>query len=353
MNILFLVFLFLTVVSFTDLVKCPLALRITLLIVSGILLALVAGLRYGDRDYVNYLEMYSDAPTLFSGVDTSVLHGEPGYIFINSFFKTIGVGSVGVFLFMSFSSVSLSLNFFRKNSPYFLIAVLIYFSHVFMLRDMMQIRAGLAASISLYALRYIQDRRFLPFLGVILLAASFHSGVLILILAYLTFPYFRGRDTRIKYVAGLGFILGLLLKASIIEFIITTFFNIPAVAIYLAEPEYFVSLGLFNIVLLKNVLLLILVFYYKEDIKEHVPNFDAMLISLALGIFWLSAFNNFAIFAARLATYFANVEHILLPALFLTKLNKFLLWGIVVCYCLVMYLSKFSIFNEMTYLFWK
>ncbi|WP_449437240.1 EpsG family protein [Pedobacter steynii] len=239
-----------------DLIENTLTIRVIILIFIGLLLATLAGLRYGDRDYLNYLDTYDSVAKLFTDFDATDIHGEPGYLLLNRICKTLGLGSIGVFTIMSFSSVTLSLNFFRKHSPYFLIAVLIYFSHVFMLRDMMQIRAGLAASISLYALKYIDKRKFLPFILILLLGASMHGGVLILIIVYFCYPSYLKYPRSIIYVVALGFVLGLVLNAGLIEALITRFFNIPAVTIYLADPEYFASLGLFNMVLIKNVILL-------------------------------------------------------------------------------------------------
>ncbi|WP_448105308.1 EpsG family protein [Pedobacter panaciterrae] len=322
-----------------------------ILIFIGCILALIAGLRYGDRDYLNYLDIYSSVPNLFQGFKTEDIHGEPGYLLLNSMCKTIGLGSLGVFLIMSCSSVALSLNFFRKHTPFFLVATLIYFSHVFMLRDMMQIRAGLAASISLYALPYIEKRKFLPFFLILIAGASMHAGVLILTIAYFIYPVYRKSSRLIGYLVVSGFILGIILKASLIEMLMTAVFNIPAVTVYLADPEYFTSLGLFNVVLLKNLLLLILLLYYKKEIAMSVAYFDVFLLCLVLSIFWLSAFNNFSIFAGRLATYFSNVEHILLPALFFTRINRYILWIVVVLYCLMMFASKFSIFEDLSYIF--
>lgn len=351
MLILSLVLLVIIAVSFLDVIDCPLSLRIALLIIIGILLALLAGLRYGDRDYFAYLDIYDSVSGLFKEFDVTEVHGEAGYLLLNRICKTFSLGTASVFLIMSFSSVSLSLNYFRKYTPFFLIALLIYFSHVFMLRDMMQVRAGLAASISLYALPYIEKRKFVPFFLVILLGASMHAGVLILLLAYISYPLYLRYPGSVKYLVISGFILGILLNAALIEYLVTNFLNIPAVSIYLADPEYFASLGLLNIVLIKNVILLGFIIYFRPHLRDHVRHYDVFLLCLALGVFWLSAFNNFAVLAARLATYFANVEHILVPALFLTRINKFLLWGIVVAYSLVMFASKFSIFEELTYLF--
>lgn len=338
--------------SIFDLVDVSQVYKDIILIGAAIALVILAACRVNDRDYYNYIEIFELSPNWVSGLSFSnELHGELGYIFINSFVKSIGLGYMTVFALVAAFSVSLNLIFYRKNTNFALIALLIYFSHVFLLRDMMQIRSGLAASISLFALCYVESRRFLKFSTLILIASLFHSGVLLLFIGYFLYPYFV-RYNWLKYVMILlGFTLGLILTQEFFEFLFSSVLNIPAVSTYLYESEYFSSLGLLNPVLIKNVILLGVLIYFSDDIVEYVPNFNVLLMFFAIGIFWLSAFNNFSIVAARIATYFSNVEHILLPSLFYLKVNKFVLWFVVVIYCIYMFSSKFQIFEDLTFIF--
>nr|WP_068892643.1 EpsG family protein [Pedobacter panaciterrae] len=352
MLILSFVFIILIILSIFDLIEVSQVYKDIILIGIAITLVILAASRFNDRDYHNYIEIFELSPKWGSGFSyNDELHGEPGYIFINSFIKSIGLGYTTVFGLVATLSVSLNLIFYRKNTNFVLIALLIYFSHVFLLRDMMQIRSGLAASISLFALCHVESRRFLRFSVLILIAALFHSGVLLLFIGYVLYPYYL-RNRWLKYVMILlGLILGLILNQGFFEFIFSSVLNIPAVSTYLYESEYFSSLGLLNPVLIKNVILLCVLIYFSDDIAGHVPNFSVLLMFFVIGIFWLSAFNNFSIIAARIATYFSNVEHILLPSLFYLKANKFVLWFIVVVYCAYMFSSKFQIFEDLTFIF--
>jgi hypothetical protein len=351
MILLTLILVFLIFASFLELVYSELNAKIIVLLLIGVLLIFVASLRFGDRDYTSYVEIYEDVNPFFSSLQQKAIHGEPGFILLNRLCKTIGVGYIGMFFIMALSSVSLSLNFFRKNTSLFLIAVLIYFCHVFMLRDMLQIRSGLAASISLYSFTFIKQRKLLKFLSVIILASMFHIGVAIIILVYLIYPIFIVENKRIIVLIIIGFIFGSILSASLLEFFFTNILYIPGVSLYVGDSENFKSLGLLNPVLLKSAVLVCLMIYYKQVIGEKVWLFEPLLISLAFSVFWLATFNQFAIFGARLATYLSNAEHILIPALFNTKINKIFLWFIIVCYCIFMFVSKFETFKDLSYYF--
>lgn len=337
--------------SLLDVIKTSIYLKFVIFFFCGFLLVILASLRVGDRDYYNYLDIYAEVTPFFEDQKNVISHGEPGYIFLNKFCKTIGIGSIGVFIITALSSVSLSLIFFKKHTKYFFIALLIYFSHVFLLRDMIQIRSGLAASICLFAYPYIANRVFWKFLFVLLLAVSFHSGAGIIILVYLLYPYILRNDKNLFYIVCLGFVLGIFLTTSMLEYFFVEVLNVPGVSLYVADSEYFRSLGLLNPVLIKSVLLLLILYYYRIELRKHVKYFDAFVISLCIAIFWLSAFNNFSILAARLATYLSNSELVLIPALFYTNIHKGLLWFVVVCYCVFMFSSKFETFQDLTFLF--
>lgn len=317
----------------------------------GILLICIASLRYGDRDYEEYIQIYEKLSPLFKASKYENVHGEPGYLLLNRFCKLIGIGHLGVFFLMAFSSVALSLNFFRKNTKYFFIALLIYFCHVFLLRDMLQIRAGLAASIGLYTLSYISERKFLKFSLILFLAATFHSGVAILLLVYLLYPLVIKEDKRILYLSFIGYVLGFILTASLLERFFVDILYIEAISYYTLDSEYFRSLGLLNPVLLKNTLLLCVIFFYRNDLRQKVRYFDVFIVSLSFSVFWLAAFNEFAILAARLATFLSNTEQLLIPSLFYTKINKFFLWIVIVAYCIYLFISKFETFENLSFYF--
>lgn len=351
MIILSIVFGLLVIFSLLNVVKTPALYKNIVLVGVGFVLIILAAFRINDRDYSNYVEIFNLTPRLGEPWSLGEIHGEPGYIFLNSFIKTIGLGHTSMFAVMATLSISLNLMFYKKNTKFALIAVVIYFAHVFLLRDMLQIRAGLAASISLYALTYVGSRNFFKFTLIILTAGLFHSGALLLFIGYFIYPYFIRNKNMVYLMVILGICLGILLKQALLEHIFSNILIIPGVSNYLYESDFFSSLGLLNPVLLKNMLLLGVIIYFKDKLSIHVPNFNVLLMYFTIGIFWLSAFNNFSIIAARIATYFSNVEHILLPSLLYLNINRFLVWGIIIIYCLYMFSSKWQIFENLSFLF--
>jgi hypothetical protein len=353
MVLLSLVLFALILVSLLDVFKTDLSTKVVLLTIICLVLIFLASFRYGDRDYENYVDIFNSVKPLFNHESKNEVHGEPGYILLNRICKTIGMGSIGVFSIMALCSIGLSLVYFKKNTKFFFIAILIYFSHVFLLRDMLQIRSGLAASISLYSFYYIPRRKLWKFLSVIILACMFHAGAAIMIIAYFFFPVLKDVKARHIFVVTLGFILGLIFSASLIEYFFVEILYIPGVSLYTADSDNFKSLGLLNPVLLKSTALIIILLYYKDQIQLKFNLFQPLLVSLTLSVFWLATFNHFAIFGARLATYLSNVEHLLIPALFYTKINKLLLWFIIVCYCIYMFSAKFETFKDLSFYFLK
>jgi len=351
MLILSFVFILLILVSIFDFIKIDVGYKILIFIGYAILLSCLAAFRYGDRDYGSYLDIYEQLGTFFSPRDTSDVHGEPGYILLNIFCKSFGLGSIGVFIIMAFTSVGLSLNFFRKNTKYFFVALLIYFSHVFILRDMLQIRSGLAASISLYSLVYVQRRQIFKFGLIICLAISFHYAAAIMCLIYIIYPFTVGKPKRILYLICSGYILGILISATVLTFFFTEVWVVPGVSLYINDSEYFKPLGLLNPVLVKSLVFFLLVYYFKDELATKNELFEVFLLSAGLSIFWLAAFNQFALFAGRLATFFSNSELILIPSLFYTRLNKPALWGVIIIYCIIMFIPKFEVFDELNFYF--
>ena len=56
-----------------------------------VLMVLISGLRMNDSDYIEYKKMYNEVPILcdFSLASIRDIHGEVGYLFLSSIFKTL------------------------------------------------------------------------------------------------------------------------------------------------------------------------------------------------------------------------------------------------------------------------
>ena len=99
-------------------------LSLILLLVFGYFLALYPGLRYttGD-DYFNYLDMFNLVKPLFdySGFSElsnnfSQIHGEFGFLLINSIFKQLNLSFESLLLFIAFFNIIILIIALYKNS---------------------------------------------------------------------------------------------------------------------------------------------------------------------------------------------------------------------------------------------
>jgi hypothetical protein len=321
-------------------------------------MVLLTGLKTGVPDLLNpddsgYIDVFNKVPMLWNFTFTSIsgIYGEVGYLFICSLIKSLGLGYRFAFLFIGLISVGISIKYYLKYSPYIIISLLIYFSHTFLLKDLIIIRSGLAASITLYSIPHIENRKFWKFFKIILIASCFHIAALILIIAYFVHGLVVNNVKRQIFLLGLGIVLGLFLSATVLTFIFSSILNIPIISAYMLDSNYFTSLTLLNPVLIKNIVLAVLLIVFAAKLRNRVPYYDAMTTLSILSATWLATFNNFAIIASRLGTFFSIGEPIVIPVLLLSvvRFNKVLAWILVVFYCIMLFSDKGVLFNSVSF----
>lgn len=172
------------------------------LIIITVLLGLFAGLKGAEvsKDYFTYQRMFDYINELRS--DRFFSNYEPGFSLIvvgarHLFSVNYGVA---IMLFFAIASVSLKIFSFNKLSVNPFLVILFYYSTIFFLHEMTQIRIGLSASIFFFGLyHYLQGRKLLYFF-LILIAASFHYSA---ILYLLIFALDNRHLTKVFLVGGL------------------------------------------------------------------------------------------------------------------------------------------------------
>lgn len=183
-------FLFLSasLISILNLVKDFKYLNLIIYVYSFIILLFLSGFKYASIDYFGYFDLYTksnleDASFPFF---TSSL-GTTGMEFIwagfSAIFYSSGVSFEGWIFFIALISLSIKFYFFKKWTPYFLVAIVLYIS-LFFSKDMGQLRNGLAAGILLFAVRPIVERKLLKFLLVVLVAFGVQAYAIIALPLY-------------------------------------------------------------------------------------------------------------------------------------------------------------------------
>ncbi len=307
-------------------------------------LFVIAGSRYGDRDYFNYVDAFIEAPEWSEKSITM----EFGYRYLGLLLKRIGFSVRDFFLFYSFLSVGIMFLFIRKLSPFIFVSVLIYFSHVYIYRDMLQIRAALSIGLAMFSIPYIEKRNFVKTFSILLFCNFFHFVSAFFIIVYFLYPYINSK--RVIYTILLGCVFGMLLNESFFEYILTLF-DIRLLRLYIQDESYYYDLGLLNPVLIKHIIILIPILYNYDFFKRKVKYFEVYLTSYVMACFFLSAFSSFAIIAARIATLFSNVEHILLPSLMLLNKYRILTLILIITYSFIAFYAKWEEIKEVKLIF--
>ena len=154
-----------------------------------LILLVFVGFRVGIGDTVTYYD-------IFRFPDKYATLIEDGYLWFQKFVRSI-LDDPHVFIFI-FSFLLLAVKFiaFLKITPYPCIALLFYCGYFLIVQDMNQIRQGMAAGILLLSLSYVIQRRFIPFLILVVLAALIHASAYVFLIAY---PLFEAKKFFKKF----------------------------------------------------------------------------------------------------------------------------------------------------------
>jgi hypothetical protein len=91
------------------------------------------------------------------------IHGEFLYLIGNSILKDFTENFVYLFLIIATFAVGLNCYSSYKYSPYPLVSVFLYYSHPYLYKELIQMRAGLACAVVLFSIQYLVSKRFWPF----------------------------------------------------------------------------------------------------------------------------------------------------------------------------------------------
>ena len=283
---------------------------ITSLLIAGIGLFLLAGLRGSDHDRDHYIYRgYWYTRSIAGDVEDS-------FIIIRNFLKyTLDLPVTSLFLVYAFLGVTVKFIGIYRMSVSVFASVLIYFSHYFFLHEFTQIRIGVAAGFMLIALRYIHERDLPRFLLFAACSIFFHySAALVLPLWFI-----RSND-RLKafyFLIPAGYLyyfLGTLLQLKIpipyIQNRIDLYQEMQESGIIEME-----KVNVFNAVFLVRVMLLYFFLYYAKKIGSEDSRFYLLVKIYALSLFSFLFFANLPVFAFRVQEFLGVVEILLVPYL--------------------------------------
>lgn len=283
-----------------------------------IALALMAGLRYDDPDYSNYVELFDEMKqgNFFATKDF-------GFNVIAYVVIKLTSNPVCVFLVVATIAIVLNINSFSKYTPFVMVCILLYFVHNFALKEMIQIRGGLACSVCLFSFRYLSDNKYKYVLLCWFIAVLLHMSVLlfgfVILFHRLKFsPKLLGIMLVVSFLIGTFMPLGTILKQVVLEYSFGG--RLESYTLY-GDSGYGKALGIWtNLNTIKVLIICLLCFYFYNPLKDKSPYFPSLFISYVIGASWLLCFNDFEIIGARMSNILLCVEPILLSySLYLFK----------------------------------
>ncbi len=277
-------------------------LSIAYLAVVSLGLILISSLRFGiGFDYWTYLEIFEDIRTLPWNTVVSYTF-EPGFnIFVKLCWLFCPSGQA-VYAVFSVLAVGLVALFSYRYSPLPWLSMFAFLTLNYYYMSMNLLRQAIAGIICLYAYQFCKERKLVPFLLVVVLAASFHKTALILLPVYFLAQIALTKITLAVY-GGL-FFLGFVFARPLVDFVTQHIFTQYVGSIYMRPSSFALVIGpVFMCVLL---LLTYKMFMAKDSRNVVMANY---LIYGAV----LSAFIAQFFIIERLSTYFMLPMLLFLP----------------------------------------
>lgn len=273
-----------------------------------IMIILVAGLRYEiGTDYITYREIYIN----LSFDNLSYL--EPGYRYVNLFFKYIGLSyETSVFIFAIITNVLFYL-FIRHYSVSVPVSLLLYICLNYYFIAFNVVRQMIGVAIFLNGIDYAFKKKYLYFFLITAFAALFHYTIFIGVV-YPMFKINRKRMYIILWLASIPFIV-LPIQSIIIKLLPASFFyasyftssfftkTSSAAVFKLIVPNAFVILILYYISVFDKV---------TERFWVNVFIFSTAFANIAHGVNVLIRLN-----------YVFQISEIILYPLVISKIQKF------------------------------
>lgn len=154
-----------------------------------VFIILFTAFREPVSDTVMYTNVFNQIPNIWDLIngESLILDKFPlelGYLYLNSIVQLIVSAPQLLFFIIATISISAYYFLFRKYSPYIALSFFIYLSLLYIFREVVQIRNGVACALVLYSVKFLYEQKIKKYILIILIAASFHLTALIGFLFY-------------------------------------------------------------------------------------------------------------------------------------------------------------------------
>ena len=314
----------------------------------GVLLILFAGLRglNVDNDYSSYFRYFKDAPTIdtlfsnpkyfFSRIRGNI---EPSIIIIMASIKSISSQWFPVVILLyAITSITLKLIAIKRLTEFLPYSMLIYFSGVFILQDMTQIRVAVATGFLMLSISHIVKREFKSFVLLLLLSVLFHYSAII----FAPFYFFNTKSINkaLYFILIIASIFLAIIQFNPFEILINfdLGFLSERLQTQISAQIFKEKINIFNVLTLFNVVLCLFFIINSEKFKNKYSILLIKIYSFSIVFYYLFSFSPVIAFRS---SEVLNIAHIiLLPQLMYIIKPKAFAEGIVILISLLYLLNQ-------------
>jgi len=271
------------------------------MIVMSTLRADTVGIDY--KPYAEYFQTVCQNDFTFLLSNANIYRTEPEYGLLN---YVISLFSHNTYVFMGIvSTLIVGLRAFAiyKYSSSVWVSMFVFVSFGFFGYSLCTLRQEIAISIALFAIKYLQDKKPIPYFLIIILAATFHKSLWILIPIYFIAHIPLNWKSLSVYGAGTLFIL--LFSIPILNFITQYIFK------HYTEDNYFLRGRDFNTAYIPLVLFLVVMLLRKNLLERNPKNIVLINFICYAGLLFILTLKHFIF--QRLALIFLPAALFLIP----------------------------------------
>lgn len=311
-----------------------------LLFVLVVLLIIAAVFRPSTMaDYGSYVR-------LFDGRD-QIDRIEPAFKLLVSVINLINGDFYLLFLIFALISIPLRIFLLNKYSPLVWGSVIVYLSNIYILHDLIQIRAAVASALLILLVYYSYKRNLKSFIITLIISFCFHYSSIVFVVVW----FLSDKKNPSRYYI-------LLLFSYLMYFAQYSFsYLIPFIPIstisdllttYSARDSY--ENNAFNLIQLGRIVLAFLFFHSINNEQDNYPWFVYFLKTYIIGLCFLPLFSSLSGVALRLMELLVSCEAIVLPIGFLITFKKPMIYKFaVLVYSIFMFIIYFNAANYWHY----
>lgn len=334
---------YLAYISYNKFEKTPVYFIRVNIFLSFVILVLITGLRYGvGTDYYAYEKLYQTQPWLN---ELSGVRMEWGYTSLVNMLNFLGLPPWSFFILMGSGTITLVFFSFKDNPALLAFGLFFFVSLGQMFFSFNGVRQAFAAACLAVSIKFIYERRFLPFIFIFLIGFLFHKSLILLLPLYIIIPRLNWGFTFWVALFMAGLIVNLLLTLVFPNLVIVANFILSNIGMSYAH-QFDISkvsgiMSILSPIFITRVALGFLLISYYREICGFFPNARPYLIMSFIGVIIYNSFSQIH-FMARLNNYFVFIDMFSLSyllAVLIAKKNYRTIIGLVIYFIGVFYVK--------------